>query len=154
LGEILLEDRKFDKAAERFKAFLKRHPDSSLAYRAHFGQGWALENQGNLAGATERYRQVTRETKTATAARAQFQIGQCLVAKKDWKNAIVELLQVPASYSYPEWSSKALLQAAGCFEALEDGDNAKRYYREVAETFPDRDEAKLARDRLQKIEIQ
>ena len=154
LGEILLADRKFDKAAERFKAFLERYPDSSLAYRAHFGQGWALENQGNLAGATERYRQVTRETKTATAARAQFQIGQCLVAKKDWKNAIVELLQVPASYSYPEWSSKALLQAAGCFEALEDGDNAKRYYREVAETFPDRDEAKLARDRLQKIEIQ
>ncbi len=152
LGECLLEERKFEEARARFQTFLERYPGSSFAYRARFGGAWADENLGQIDEAVEKYKQVVKESRTATAARAQFQLGQCLVARKDYKNAIVEFLQVPAAYSYPEWTSKALLQAAGCFEALEDQANARKYYSEVASTYPDRDEAKLATERIQKLE--
>jgi TolA-binding protein len=97
------------------------------------------------------YRDVVDETNTPTAARAQFQLGQCLVAVQDYRKAILELLQVAAKYAYPEWTSKAILQVAGCFEAMEDLENAKKYYREVVKDFPDRAEAKLARERLSQL---
>ena len=152
-GECLLEEREFDAARQQFAAFLARHPSSKLAFRAHFGMGWADENSGKIEKAMESYRNVVKETATSTAARAQFQIGQCLAAKKEYRDAIVEFLQVPASFSYPEWSAKAILQVAGCFEALGEKANAKKYYEEVARSYPDRDEAKLARERLTKLEI-
>jgi len=151
-AECLVEERKLDEARKRFEAFLSRFPESVTAYRARFGLGWIDESQGRLDQAVTKYREVARSTATPTGARAQFQIGQCMAAKKDWRNAIAEFLQVPASYSHAEWTSKALLQTAGCFEALEDAENALRYYKEVIETHPDRDEAKLARERVSKLE--
>ena len=152
LGECLAEEKKFTEAQERFDSFLARYPKSPLGYRAHFGSAWALENLGGRDEAIAKYRAVVKETRTTLAARAQFQIGQCLVSKKDFKGAIVEFLQVPAAYSFPEWSSKALLQIAGCFEALDDVDNARKYYSEVKESYSARDEARLAQERLQKLE--
>ena len=146
------QERKLDEARKRFEAFLSAFPESATKYRARFGLAWIDESQGRLDQAVTRYREVARETATPTGARAQFQIGQCLAAKKDWRNAIAEFLQVPASYGHAEWTSKALLQTAGCFEALEDAENALRYYKEVIETHPDRDEAKLARERVSKLE--
>ena len=152
LAECLVEERKLDEARKRFEAFLSAFPESTTAYRARFGLAWIDESQGRLDQAVTKYREVARATATPTGARAQFQIGQCMAAKKDWRNAIAEFLQVPASYGHAEWTSKALLQTAGCFEALEDANNALRYYKEVIETHPDRDEAKLARERVSKLE--
>ncbi|HVR75184.1 MAG TPA: tetratricopeptide repeat protein [Planctomycetota bacterium] len=151
-AECLVEARKFERAAARFRAFLDRYPGAEAAYRARFGEAWAAENLGRLEEAMEKYRKVVKETKTPTGARAQFQIGQCLLQKDSFREAIVEFLQVPASFGYPEWASKALLQVAGSFEALEDIPNARKYYSEVASTYPERDEARLAREKLQKLD--
>ena len=153
-AECLAEEKKFEDARESFRSFLERYAKSSVAYRARFGQAWAEENLGRLDEAMEKYRKVARETTTVYGARAQFQLGQCLVSKKNLRDAIVEFLQVPAGYSYPEWTSKALLQIAGSFEALGDRTNAKKYFREVMATCPDRDEAKLARERLTRLETE
>jgi len=151
-GECLAEQREFERAQKSFTRFLERYPDSSLVSRARFGEAWADENLGKLNRAMKGYRQVVRQTKAPLGARAQFQLGQCHVAKKEHREAIVEFLQVPASFGYPEWSSKALLQVAGCFEALGDEGNARKYYTEVASSFPDRDEARFAKERLQRLE--
>jgi TolA-binding protein len=150
-GECLIEQRKFERAQESFKGFLQRYPDSSLVHRARFGDAWADENLSNFTRAMKGYREVIRNAKPPIGARAQFQLGQCYVAKKEHREAIVEFLQVPASFSYPEWSSKALLQVAGCFEALGDEAKAQKYYNEVASSFPDRDEARFATQRLQRL---
>jgi TolA-binding protein len=152
-GECLMEDRKFDEARKCFQGFIDSYPESSLLYRARFGLAWALENLGQLDKAIETYRKVMDETRTETAARAQFQIGQCLATRENYKEAIVEFLQVPATYSYPEWNSRALLQAAGCFEAAGNKENARKYYQEVIETYPGRDEARLAVERVAKLEV-
>jgi TolA-binding protein len=153
-AECLAEEKKFEDSRERFGGFLERYPKSSVAYRARFGQAWAEENLGRLDEAMEKYKKVAKETTTIYGARAQFQLGQCLVSKKNLRDAIVEFLQVPAGYGYPEWSSKALLQVAGSFEAMGDRSNAKKYYKEVKATFPGRDEAKLAQERLTRLETE
>jgi TolA-binding protein len=150
-GECLSEERAFPAARQRFQHFLKAYPESGLVYRARFGLGWVMENTGQLDEAMEVYRTVVRETSTPTAARAQFQLGQCHVAKENYRDAVIELLQVSARYSYPEWSAKALLQTGGCFEALEDIASARKYYKEVVAQFAERDEARLAKERLSQL---
>lgn len=152
LGEALAEERRFEEAQKAFVKFLSVHPKSPQVYRARFGLAWSLENLGQVDEALEKYREAARDARTPLAARAQFQIGQCLVAKKLYKDAIVELLQVPAAHTSPEWSAKALLQVAGCFEELEDLDNARKYYGEVKTSFAGRDEARLAEERLNRLE--
>jgi TolA-binding protein len=152
-GECRLEDRRFKEAKAIFQDALTRFPDSGVAYRARFGLGFANENLGLHDEAMSQYREVIATTSTVMAARAQFQIGQCFVATGDHGRAIVEFLKVSASYQYEDWNAKSLLQVAGCFEALEDRGKAEEYYREVAATFGAREEGKLARERLQKLEI-
>lgn len=153
LGECRLKEKKFDDAEKIFASFLESFPSSEVIHRAHFGIGWAHENRGALSKAIEFYRRVVSLSSTPTAARAQFQIGQCFVSEKNYQKAIVEFLKVAASYGYEDWRAKAILQTAGCFEALEDHQNSKKYYKEVMSSYPERDEAKLARERLRKLEI-
>jgi TolA-binding protein len=153
-GECLAEGRKYAEAAALFAAFLKEHPESPHAPRASFGRAFSLENLDRRDEAMPLYRAVAAASRTEAGARAQFQLGQCHAARKEYRDAIVELLQVSAGFSFPEWSSKALLQVAGCFEELEDPAMARKYYEEVIATFPDRDEARLARERLDKLETQ
>lgn len=151
-AECLGEEEDFEGAKREFEEFLRLYPSSAAAYRAHFGLGWAEEHLGRLPAAKEHYRRVPGATTTPTAARAQFQLGQCYAAEKDYARAIVELLQVPARYTYEEWSAKALLQAAGCFEALGDLPQARKHYEEVMAKFSGRGEADLARERLGRLE--
>ena len=47
--------------------------------------------------------------------------------------------------------SRSLLQIAGCFTLLEKYEEARKYYGEVISEFRDRDEAKLAREKLARL---
>jgi TolA-binding protein len=153
LGECLAESRKFADSLAVFDGFLERYPKDPAMARARLGRAWALENQGDLDAALEAYREVAATDRTPTGTRAQFQVGQCLAARGRHGDAIVEFLQVQAAYAYPEWSSKALLQAAACFETLGDKKNARKHYEEVVTAWPERDEAKLAKERLEKLAL-
>lgn len=144
------ELRDFTKARELLLAAVEKHPEGKHRERAGFGLGWANEHLGRFDEAIERYRGVSGSG-SEIAARAQFQIGQCLAAQKKYADAIVEFLQVPARYRFPSWSARATLQVAGCFEALENWSQARKHYREVASTWPDAAEAKLAADRLGRL---
>lgn len=150
-AECLNEERHFERARDKLSEFLKQNPESQIRTRALFGLGWAEENLGRRDQAVTHYRRAARD-RTAKAARAQFQIGQCLATEKKYKDAIVEFLQVPARYSYAEWSARALLQIAGCFEAMEDAANARKYYDEVVQKYPRLDEGRLAKERLARLE--
>ena len=149
-AECLNEQQNFADARRELRGFLEQHPRSAYTVRVHFAQGWAAENLGTLDEAIEHYKKATGDG-TVVSAKAQFQIGQCLAAKKEHKDAIVEFLQIPSRYGYPEWSSRALLQVAGCFEALEEYQQSRKYYGEVIQRYPKRDEARLARERIGKL---
>jgi TolA-binding protein len=131
-----------------FAAYLDRFGDSELWFQAQFGVGYARENRGQQDSAMEAYRKVIDRHSGPTAARAQFQIGECLFAQKKHSGAVRELLKVDILYGYPEWSAAALYEAGRCFEELKQPEQARAQFTQVKEKYPDSEWAKLATQRL------
>lgn len=151
LGDCLAALQQWERSERVFAQYLSRFSDSEFAYQAQFGQGWARENQGRYDEAIAAYQSIVERHKGPTAARAQFQIGECLFAKKDLDAAVRELLKVDILYAYPEWSAAALFEAGRCFEALGKPVEAREQYRRVRDDFADSKWAKPAAERLSKV---
>lgn len=148
LGECWAALQFWDRSEREFEKYLKQTPTGPHAYQAHFGIGWARENLGRHDDARRSYEQVIRGHQGPTAARAQFQIGQCLFAQKKYEAAIRELLKVEILYAYPEWSAAALYEAGRCFEQLGKSVEARRQFEQVREKYGETRWAELAGQRL------
>ena len=109
------------------------------------GLAWALEKQSQLPRAAAEYRKiVAAKRKDELSARAQFQIGECLFAEKQYAEAVRELLKVDILYAYPEWSAAALYEAGRCFTALADPVGARNHFEQVQREHGKTKWAKLA----------
>ncbi|MCI0364354.1 MAG: tetratricopeptide repeat protein [Phycisphaerales bacterium] len=148
LGECQAAASQFEESEKTFAAYLEQFADSELWFQAQFGLGWAVENQGRHDEAIRCYRKVIEQHNGPTAARAQFQIGECLFARKRFDEAVRELLKVDILYGYPEWSAAALYEAGRCFEQLSRPAEARAQFQLVQEKYPDTEWAKLAAQRL------
>lgn len=148
LGDAFATLQEWPRSQEQFERYLKEHADLPQWYQAEFGLGWAQENQGRHDDALEHYRRVVARHQGPTAARAQFQIGQCLFARKEYESAAAELLKVDILYSYPEWSAAALFEAGRCFEALARRAEARQQFEAVVARFKDSRWAALSGERL------
>lgn len=146
IGEAWASVQAWEKSEGAYAAFLKAWPASELWFQAKFGQGWALEQRAKHEGAIAAYREVVEKHEGPTAARAQFQIGECLYAQRKFEEAAAELLKVDVLYAYPEWSSAAIYEAGRCL--MESGKRAEavRQFDEVIERFGDTSWAKLAKE--------
>ncbi|MBK7403053.1 MAG: tetratricopeptide repeat protein [Phycisphaerales bacterium] len=151
LGDALGRSGAWAKSREAFEQYLADHADSPFAYEAQFGRAWALEHEGDTAKAREAYAKVVAAHQGPTAARAQFQIGECLFAEGRHEEAVRELLRVDILYQYPEWSAAALYEAGRAFEQLRKFGEARQQYRETLERFPESDWGPLARERLGRL---
>ena len=94
------------------------------------------------------YQVVVDRHQGPTAARAQFQIGECLFAKGQYDKAVRELLKVDILYDYPQWSAAALYEAGRCFEKLAKTVEARNQFKQVADEYKDTRWAQLAAERL------
>lgn len=148
LGECLAALQNWPKSEEVFAQFLREHPGSEQWYQAQFGVGWARENLKRYDEAVTAYRQVVERHKGPTAARAQFQVGECLYAQKRFEDAAAELLKVDILYAYPEWSAAALYEAGRCFEELNKTAEARTQYEAVRARYGETRWAELAAQRL------
>lgn len=144
LGDVLGQAQQWKASDRAFAQYLERFPDSERWFAAAFGRGWALENSGDPEGALVWYRRVADNHRGATAARAQFQIGECLYAMGEHEHAIRELLKVDVLYESPEWSAAALYEAARCYGELGDHEASRKGYEEVVARFAGTDWASLA----------
>jgi TolA-binding protein len=151
LGECYAALQYWVKSGEAFEAHRERLPDAPLWFQAQFGYAWAIENQGRHEDAIGAYGPVAEQHAGPTAARAQFQIGECLYALGRHEEAVAEFLKVDILHAYPEWSAAALYEAGRCFEALRDPTQAKKQFREVVGRFEDSDWARLASQRLEEL---
>jgi TolA-binding protein len=166
-GEAFFQARKYDRAAEHleramsgehwarseetFNKYLEDYSDRDGWYQAVFGIGWARENQGRHDEAIKSYRDVVARHKGPTAARAQFQIGECLFAKKEYEDAVRELLKVDILYDYPEWSAAALYEAGRCFARLAKSAEARAQFKIVVEKYGDTQWSALAAKQLAEL---
>jgi TolA-binding protein len=152
LAEAQADAGDFEKSLATHEAFLKNRSKDALAYRAHFGVGWALQNLRKFDQARAAYAKVIAATNTETAARAQFQIGETWCDEGNFEKAVPALLAVADVYAYPTWSARALLEAGRASEHLNQLDRAKQYYGDVIVKYQTQtDEVKVARERLKAI---
>jgi TolA-binding protein len=151
LGEVQAESSQFDKSLRTFSDFLARYGSDPLAYRAHFGAGWAHENLKHYEEARKAYQKTIAATNTETAARAQFQIGETHLAEGKLDDAVAALLAVEDVYAYPQWSARALVEAGRAFEQLKQNEQASAQYSIVVSKYKDTPEAGLAQERLKAL---
>jgi len=151
LGEALAQRQLWARSERVFTDFLSRFGDSPQWFQAQFGLGWARENQKRYDEAVSAYQIVTARHQGPTAARAQFQIGECLFAKGQLEDAVRELLKVDILYAYPEWSAASLYEAGRCFEKLNKTAEARTQFKEVAERHKETHWAELASQRLSEL---
>lgn len=148
LGEAHAALQAWKDSEQAFSRFLREYPDSEVWFQARFGLGFALENQGRYDEAMTAYRQVIDRHDGPTAARSQFQIGECLYAQKKYDEAARELLKVDILYAYPEWSAAALYEAGRCFEAMAQVGQARQQFEAVRDQHAGTRWADLAVQRL------
>lgn len=148
LGECLAALQRWPRSERVLADYLERFRGSEHGFQAQFGVGWARENQGRFDEAVAAYREVIDHHQGPTAARAQFQIGECLFAQKKYEDAVRELLKVDILYAYPEWSAAALYEAGRCFEKLNQPGKAREQFAAVAEKYKESQWAELASKRL------
>ncbi len=145
-GEAWAACEDWARSERAYRAFLDADPNSPLWFHALFGIGWARERAARFDEAIEAYRQIVARHDGPTAARAQFQIGECLFAQNALESAVAELLKVDVLHASPEWSPAALYEAGRCLAQLNRADDAARQFDEVIERFPDSRWASLARE--------
>lgn len=148
LGESLAAIHDWAESERVYSRYLERFGDTELWFQARFGQAWAMENAGRHAQAIDAYRRVVDKHQGPTAARAQFQIGECLFAQGKHEEAIRELLKVDILYGYPEWSAAALYEAGRCFQAMSKPKEAAEQFKQVKDKYPATDWARLASEQL------
>lgn len=144
LGDACAAAQRWTASEAAYASHLERFPTAALWPQARFGQGWAREQQGHFDAAIECYRDVVARHDGPTAARAQFQIGECLFAMGKLDDAVRELLKVDVLYAHAEWSAAALYEAGRCFVALGRTDDAARQFAAVRERFATTRWAELA----------
>ncbi len=148
LGDACASAGDWTASEEAYASFLRRFPDDPMAFHARFGIGWARENTGRHEQAIEAYHAVTDGHDGATAARAQFQIGECLYALKRYDDAVTALLKVDILYSEPQWSAAALYEAGRCLAEQGKHTEAREQFKQVIERFGATNWARLASERI------
>lgn len=151
LGEAHAAAQDWRKSQVAYERHRREHARSPRWYMAEFGIGWSLENIGKPREAMPHYKNVADKHKGDTAARAQFQLGECLFALKEHEEAVRELLRVDILHASPKWSAAALYEAGRCFEAMGKVGEARAQYRAVQERFGESDWATAAGERLAAI---
>ncbi len=151
LGDCHASTQRWAASERAFGDHLARFEDSPVWFKARFGVAWARENQQRYAEAIAAYQDVVARHRGSTAARGQFQIGECLFAQEKYEDAARELLKVDILFAYPEWSAAALYEAGRCFEKLGKPAEARSQFSQVAEKYKDTRWAELASQRLSEL---
>ncbi len=148
LGECLAAQQQWAQSERVLQEFLTRFGEERIWYQAQFGLGWAREHQDRHDDAIKAYRELVDRHQGPTAARAQFQIGECLFAKGEHDAAAREFLKVDILYDYPEWSAAALYETGRCFELMGRRVEARANFQDVIDRFGDSKWAALAANRI------
>jgi len=153
MGECYNRLREYPEATKVLQKLLEDFPEGDLQFEALFALGYSLQFQDDYDGAVKAFREVVDGTGTVVAARSQFQIGECSMDQKKYRQAAREYLSVVAGFDfdgpYRDWFRKALLAAGIAYQADGDNKNAATQWQELIEGYPESVEAKAAKTRLQ-----
>lgn len=136
--------KQWPQAQQHFTALTQTFPQFEQIHEARFGLGFAQQSQNQFESARQTYLQVTKESRTETAAKARFMMGQCSLTEKKFPEATEHFLEAAFGYPYEEWQCQAHFEAAKCFIELKDVEKARDSLETVAKRFPNHARAKEA----------
>jgi tol-pal system protein YbgF len=87
---------------------------------------------------------------TEQADNAQYWLGECYYAKKNYTRAAVEFHKVLENYSTGDKAPSALYKLGLSLLELKSTGQANKYFQELIDKYPDTQEAKLAKEKLKK----
>jgi tol-pal system protein YbgF len=85
---------------------------------------------------------------TVKAAEAQFYVGECHFARKEWKDALSAYDAVIVKYSVSDIVPSAILQKGATLEKMGEADGALAMYETLVKKFPQKPEAESAKARI------
>ncbi len=88
---------------------------------------------------------------TEQAANAQYWLGECYYAEKNYTRAAIEFHKVLENYSTGTKVPSALYKLGLSLTELKSVGQAKKYLQELVDKYPNTQEAKLAKQKLEKI---
>lgn len=114
-----------------------------------YDQAYKDLTRGNYSLAILGFRDFLRRSPASDLAdNAQYWVGECFYAQRDYNPAVVEFLKVPEAYPRGDKVPAALLKTGYSFLQLEDRASARRYLNQVVEQYPNSEEAVSARNKL------
>lgn len=87
--------------------------------------------------------------KDQLADNAQYWVGECYYAKKDYEKAVEEFRRVEANYPQGNKVTSAMYKIGLACEKAGKSDEKKKVWNLLIEKYPASDEAKLAKDRME-----
>src|SRR5207253_10630179 len=151
LGHAYAALNQWEQARQAHELLLSQLAGSKWTQEAHYGVGWAREQQGQYDQAVAAYTKAASGTLSETAAMAQLRIGVCRMAQNRPQDAAEALLAVPAKYGFDEWNAVALLEAADAYGQLRQTAQQVQVLNRVVQEFPQTSWAKEASKRLDKL---
>jgi len=128
-------------------------PLSPAQTKAIYDAAYLDLNRGNYSLALLGFREyLTKAFDTELADNAQYWIGECYYAQRDFQRAITEFSKVEESYPKGDKVPAALLKIAYSQLQLEDRAAARATLRDLIRRFPKSEEAATARAKLPSLE--
>lgn len=150
LAQLSAWNENWTEAARQARIVLDRYPTFSQSFEADYLLGRCLAIEAKFSKAREHYARVLdseNAAKTETPAMAQWMIGETYFHQKNYEKAICAYLRVDILYQNRHWQAAALLQAAKCFELINEVEDAANIYSRLIAEFPDTAFASQAIDR-------
>ena len=156
LGECLNSMGQFLDAEKTLRQLLNVKPAKALAAKTRVSLGFALQNQKKMDAALAEYQAalaVPLSAKGETAAQARYRIGECMLQKKQYDEALSEFINVLAHYRpHIFWAAAAQYKIGECWERQKDIKKARGAYQKVVTDFPESEHAKQAKKRLEPLD--
>ncbi|MEM8944725.1 MAG: tetratricopeptide repeat protein [Planctomycetota bacterium] len=129
----------------------REFPGFTLAYEVDYLRGRALAGRGEMTAARRYYRQVLDNpdaNDSEAVSMAGWMIGETYFHQRDYPRARAAYEAVMERTTYPEWQSRAALQAGKCWELEQRWDEASRVYARALQRWPDSYSGEQLKSRL------
>ncbi len=150
-AQLLAEQKKWPESLQVAQQAKAQFPEFPQRAELDYVMGRGLVAEARFRDARHAFLQAAPRDgsdKSETAAMAQWMIGETYLHQENYDQALREYLRVEALYAYPQWQATALLQAAKCYEKLNQPPEARALYQQIVDKYPNQPVAQQAAQRL------
>jgi len=155
LAELNFREKKYADVLAVVEDLKRRSPKSPFLHQGEEVLGRSFKQQAKFDDARAAFERVLADpfaSRTETAAKSQFMIGETHFLQEKWNVASNAYQRVYTIYKFPEWQAAALLMSARCDEKQNEWKLAVETYKLLIKEFPDASIVGEAKVRLEAAE--